>query len=43
GRLLRDTEAGLLPRGCASAVLLDRAAAGALTRIVFADAQGEDR
>ncbi|MEV5602454.1 AAA family ATPase [Streptomyces sp. NPDC052299] len=39
GRLLRDTEAGLLPRGCGSAVLLDREAAGALTRITFADAQ----
>ncbi|TRV78498.1 ATP-binding protein [Streptomyces sp. 130] len=39
GRLLRDTEAGLLPRGCASAVLLDREAAGAITRITFAEAQ----
>ncbi|MEU1346140.1 AAA family ATPase [Streptomyces sp. NPDC005786] len=41
GRLLRDTESGLLPLGCASAVLLDRQAAGLLTRITFADAQGE--
>ncbi|WP_405900003.1 ATP-binding protein [Streptomyces sp. NBC_00727] len=39
GRLLKDTEAGLLPRGCASAVLLDREAAGSLARITFADAQ----
>ncbi|MEU2248066.1 AAA family ATPase [Streptomyces sp. NPDC019224] len=39
GKLLRDTEAGLLPRGCASAVLLDREAAGSLARITFADAQ----
>ncbi|NED13493.1 AAA family ATPase, partial [Streptomyces sp. SID9124] len=39
GRLLKDTEAGLLPRGCASAVLLDREAAGSLGRIMFADAQ----
>lgn len=41
-RLLRDTGAGLLPPGCTSAVLLDRDAAGLLTRITFADAQGED-
>lgn len=41
GRLLRDTESGLLPLGCASAVLLDREAAGLLKRITFADAQGE--
>ncbi|WP_371602798.1 ATP-binding protein [Streptomyces sp. NBC_01220] len=41
GRLLRDTESGLLPLGCASAVLLDREAAGLLTRITFADAQSE--
>ncbi|WP_406455032.1 AAA family ATPase [Streptomyces sp. NBC_00876] len=40
-RLLRDTEAGLLPLGCASAVLLDREAAGLLARITFADAQSE--
>ncbi|GAA2945196.1 MULTISPECIES: AAA family ATPase [Streptomycetaceae] len=38
GRLLRDTENGLLPPGCASAVLLDREAASAITRISFADA-----
>ncbi|WP_327239764.1 ATP-binding protein [Streptomyces sp. NBC_01318] len=37
GRLLRDTEAGILPTGCCSAVLLDREAAGMLTRITFAD------
>ncbi|MFB8038849.1 AAA family ATPase [Streptomyces sp. NPDC056004] len=36
-RLLRATEAGLLPPGCASAVLLDREAAGRLGRIAFAD------
>ncbi|MEU0127304.1 AAA family ATPase [Streptomyces sp. NPDC006289] len=35
GRLLRDTESGLLPPGCASAVLLDREAAGAVGRISF--------
>ncbi|WP_329029055.1 AAA family ATPase [Streptomyces sp. NBC_01423] len=39
GRLMKDTEAGLLPRGCASAVLLDREAAASLARITFADAQ----
>ena len=38
GRLLRDAERGLLPPGCPSAVLLDREAAGVLTRITFADA-----
>ncbi|MFG2625406.1 AAA family ATPase [Streptomyces sp. NPDC048473] len=38
GRLLRNTETGLLPPGCASAVLLDREAAGKLSRIAFADA-----
>ncbi|MFE3904170.1 AAA family ATPase [Streptomyces sp. NPDC059153] len=38
GRLLRNTETGLLPPGCVSAVLLDREAAGKLGRIVFADA-----
>ncbi|WP_327369987.1 AAA family ATPase [Streptomyces sp. NBC_01217] len=37
GRLLRNTETGLLPPGCASAVLLDREAAGKLGRISFAD------
>ncbi|MET7492343.1 AAA family ATPase [Streptomyces sp900116325] len=37
GRLLRDTEAGILPTGCCSAVLLDREAAGMLARITFAD------
>ncbi|MFJ9682839.1 AAA family ATPase [Streptomyces sp. NPDC101194] len=36
GKLLRGTETGLLPPGCASAVLLDREAAGALGRITFA-------
>ncbi|KUN35270.1 ATP-binding protein [Streptomyces longwoodensis] len=34
-RLLRAVERGALPDGCASAVLLDRAAADALTRIGF--------
>ncbi|MFJ8001467.1 AAA family ATPase [Streptomyces sp. NPDC096310] len=34
-RLLTDAEAGRLPAGCASAVLLDRDAAGALGRIAF--------
>ncbi|MER5893249.1 AAA family ATPase [Streptomyces sp. NPDC001876] len=38
GRLLRDTESGLLPPGCASAVLLDREAATAIERISFANA-----
>ncbi|MEV5681973.1 AAA family ATPase [Streptomyces sp. NPDC052164] len=37
GRLLHDTELGLLPPGCASAVLLDREAAGVLGRISFGD------
>ncbi|WP_392672707.1 AAA family ATPase [Streptomyces sp. LN785] len=37
GRLLRDTEAGALPLGCSSAVLLDREAAAMLTRITFAE------
>ncbi|MGW0560743.1 AAA family ATPase [Streptomyces sp. NPDC003016] len=35
GRLVRDAEGGRLPAGCASAVLLDRDAAGALTGIDF--------
>ncbi|MFF8384687.1 AAA family ATPase [Streptomyces kanasensis] len=35
GRLVRDAERGHLPAGCASAVLLDRDAASALTRIHF--------
>ncbi|MEU7279413.1 AAA family ATPase [Streptomyces sp. NPDC045431] len=35
GRLVRDAEKGVLPGGCASAVLLDRPAATALTRITF--------
>jgi predicted kinase len=35
GRLIGDVEAGRLPAGCASAVLLDRDAAGALVRIGF--------
>ncbi|MFE7570981.1 AAA family ATPase [Streptomyces sp. NPDC057539] len=34
-RLLADAETGRLPRGCASAVLLDRDAAAALERIAF--------
>ncbi|MFB8214449.1 AAA family ATPase [Streptomyces anulatus] len=38
-RLLRDTEQGLLPAGCTSAVLLDREAAGALGRISFTAAE----
>ncbi|MFJ4964238.1 hypothetical protein EES43_21105 [Streptomyces sp. ADI96-02] len=38
GRLLRDTEQGLLPAGCTSAVLLDREAASTLRRISFTDA-----
>ncbi|MFF5894556.1 AAA family ATPase [Streptomyces argenteolus] len=39
GRLLRDTEQGLLPPGCASAVLLDRETAGAVGRISFPEAR----
>jgi predicted kinase len=39
GRLLRDTESGLLPQGCASAVLLDREAAAAIGRISFPQAR----
>ncbi|WP_425583767.1 AAA family ATPase [Streptomyces macrosporus] len=35
GRLVADVEAGRLPAGCVSAVLLDRPAAGALRGIVF--------
>ncbi|MFE3515619.1 AAA family ATPase [Streptomyces sp. NPDC059166] len=35
GRLLRDTESGLLPPGCSSAVLLDRESATAIGRISF--------
>ncbi|GAA3375933.1 AAA family ATPase [Streptomyces sannanensis] len=35
-RLVRDAETGRLPSGCASAILLDRAAAATLTRIGFA-------
>ncbi|MFE7752608.1 AAA family ATPase [Streptomyces sp. NPDC057428] len=38
-RLLRDTESGLLPPGCASAVLLDRESAGAVGRITFPEAR----
>ncbi|MDQ0845227.1 AAA family ATPase [Streptomyces sp. V1I6] len=34
-RLVTDAEAGRLPAGCASAVLLDREAAGALGRLGF--------
>ncbi|MDF6018697.1 AAA family ATPase [Streptomyces sp. JH34] len=37
GRLLRDTESGLLPPGCASAVLLDRETAAAIVLISFAE------
>ncbi|WP_329040762.1 ATP-binding protein [Streptomyces sp. NBC_00178] len=39
GRLLRDTGSGLLPPGCASAVLLDRESAGAVCRISFPEAR----
>ncbi|MFD5040721.1 AAA family ATPase [Streptomyces sp. NPDC058378] len=39
GRLLRDTETGLLPPGCVSAVLLDREAAAAIRRISFPEAR----
>ncbi|MFI2644876.1 AAA family ATPase [Streptomyces sp. NPDC018610] len=39
-RLLRAVEGGELPRGCGSAVLLDRAAAGGLRRIAFGGAGG---
>ncbi|MEU0301012.1 AAA family ATPase [Streptomyces sp. NPDC006175] len=39
GRLLRDTETGLLPPGCASAVLLDREAAADIDRISFPEAR----
>lgn len=35
GRLLRDAEAGRLPAGCDSAVILDRRSAAAVTRICF--------
>ncbi|MFI5619100.1 AAA family ATPase [Streptomyces sp. NPDC051567] len=35
GRLLREAEAGRPPAGCASAVLLDRASASRVARIVF--------
>ncbi|MDX2624294.1 ATP-binding protein [Mesorhizobium sp. B2-3-3] len=35
GRLLRDTESGLLPPGCSSAVLLDRETAAAIGLISF--------
>lgn len=34
-RLIADTEAGRLPRGCASAVLLDRGAAGTFPGMAF--------
>lgn len=40
GRLVRDAERGVLPRGCRSAVLLDRAAADTLRTIAFACASG---
>ncbi|HWU11693.1 MAG TPA: AAA family ATPase [Streptomyces sp.] len=39
GRLLRDAGSGLLPPGCASAVLLDREAASAIGRISFPEAR----
>ncbi|MEU1482438.1 AAA family ATPase [Streptomyces sp. NPDC005752] len=39
GRLLRDTESGLLPPGCSSAVLLDRDTATAIVRISFPEAR----
>ncbi|WP_327379643.1 AAA family ATPase [Streptomyces sp. NBC_01212] len=39
GRLLRDTENGLLPPGCASAVLLDRETAAAIGVIAFPEPQ----
>ncbi|MER6634259.1 AAA family ATPase [Streptomyces microflavus] len=42
-RLIRDTERGALPAGCASAVLLDRAAARALSRISFTEGRSEAR
>lgn len=42
-RLIRDTERGALPAGCASAVLLDRAAARALSRISFTDGRSDAR
>ncbi|WP_328726249.1 AAA family ATPase [Streptomyces sp. NBC_00259] len=38
GRLIRDAERGRLPAGCASAVLLDREGASALSRIAFTEA-----
>ncbi|MFF0448467.1 AAA family ATPase [Streptomyces sp. NPDC004609] len=38
GRLIADAEAGRLPVGCASAVLLDRDAATVLTRLGFGHA-----
>ncbi|MEU2232111.1 MULTISPECIES: AAA family ATPase [Streptomyces] len=38
GRLLRAAESGSLPHGCASATLLDRAAADSLHRIDFREA-----
>ncbi|MFJ9568198.1 AAA family ATPase [Streptomyces sp. DvalAA-19] len=38
-RLIHATEQGVLPAGCGSAVLLDRAAASALSRISFTDGE----
>ncbi len=38
-RLIHATEQGVLPGGCGSAVLLDRAAASALSRISFTDGE----
>ncbi|MFD8964152.1 AAA family ATPase [Streptomyces sp. NPDC059568] len=40
-RLLRGAESGRLPKGCTTAVLLDRDAAGALDRIVFLPGPGD--
>ncbi|QXE34548.1 ATP-binding protein [Streptomyces sp. GMY02] len=41
-RLLAAAESGRLPRGCATAVLLDRTAAGALDRIAFLEKPGRE-
>ncbi|MFD5032905.1 AAA family ATPase [Streptomyces sp. NPDC058405] len=41
GRLLGGAETGRLPRGCATAVILDRDAAAALGRIAFPALRGE--
>ncbi|MET7715803.1 AAA family ATPase [Streptomyces sp. NPDC005407] len=39
GRLVGDAEAGRLPAGCASAVLLDRDSAGVLCRVGFEESK----